>query len=211
MAMRLPLTLLFLLSSGALWAACQCPDASTKEQEDRATQVFTGRVIEMTRDKKNKKQFITFETEDSYKGDPPDTVMLADQEAGKACDLELKLGTLYLVYSRWLWGDLYTSKCFGTKPAEEESVAKLGPADAAKEALYPMLEKGCMGHKSVGCCLDSVKAMSKGHFTPAPERGCPDGMIPDRLKCFTSYTWCIPNEETDRRHLQSEGAKNRLK
>jgi hypothetical protein len=201
--MRARLVVLLLLFSSALHAACHCPEATTKEQEDRATQVFTGRVIEMATDKKTKKQSITFETEDTYKGDPPDTVTVTDEEVGKECALDLKLGTLYVVYTRWIWGDLYTSKCYGTQEAQD--TAALGPADAAKEAMYPMLEKACMGHKAVGCCLDSVKAMAKGHFTPVPETGCPDGMIPDRLKCFTSYTWCIPNEETDRRHLQKDG------
>jgi len=189
-----------MLIPATLRAACQCPVVDAKEQEKSAAQIFTGRIIELAKDKKSGKQLITFETDETYKGDPPDTVTLIDQEEGTPCALELKKDAMYIVYSHWVWADLVTSQCFGTKFQQPEAVAKLGPADSLKDDLYPMLEKACMGHSAVNCCLNSVKAMRQGHFMPVPEKGCPEEMIPDRLKCFTSYTWCIPDEEFDHRH-----------
>ena len=52
-----------------------------------------------------------------------------------------------------------------------------------------------MGRIDTVCCLASLKALRKDYYLPEPEEGCPSGMIPDRLHCSGSYTWCIPGTE----------------
>ena len=57
---------------------------------------------------------------------------------------------------------------------------------------YNQLKNVCRTKKSVNCCMSSVTAMRKGNFTLAPDSGCPDEMVQNKLRCVDSFTWCEP-------------------
>jgi hypothetical protein len=106
-----------------------------------------------------------------------------------------------MVYARWQWGATFTARCWGTKRLEQAlgDVKVLGPSDAWKGKVYDRLKEMCMGRRDTSCCLDSVKAMSRGAYLPEPEKGCDEGTIPDRLRCSGSYQWCLPISESEKR------------
>ena len=191
-----------LLSAGVprVWAECICPPAKAQEQRDLATYVFNGDVWDVTKDKATGKNVITFDVNDTFKGKPAERIELTDSEAATDCRTDFKEGETYLVYVRWLWGAYLTSRCWGTKRLEQASSegAVLGPGDVWKGKLYGKLQELCMGRRDTPCCLSSLSAMREGSYLPQPEEGCPDGTIPDRLRCDGSYLWCVPATEEHR-------------
>ena len=117
--------------------------------------------------------------------------------AGDGCDLPYEEWQKYLVYAKWEWGNVITSRCLGTKlliKAKDE----LGPSQEIKNKLYIKLRNACMGRYDTPCCLSSLKAMRVGYYIPEPDDGCPAGLVPDRLHCAGSYTWCV--SPTDKTH-----------
>ena len=69
--------------------------------------------------------------------------------------------------------------------------------------MYKELWENCLGKLTTRCCLSSISAMRKHYYLPEPDSGCPDGTIPDRLKCAGSELWCIPMTGDDAEHRQS--------
>ena len=194
--------LCFLIGWGpaCVWAACVCAATTPKEQSDLATYVFNAEVWDIQLIKEAGKKIITFDVDDTFKGNTPDRVDVVDAHAGTECALDFKEGESYLVYVRWQWGENVTSRCWGTKRLEQVApdAAALGPGDAWKAKLYGKMQMNCMGRIDTNCCLASLKAMRAGHYLPQTDQGCPDGMIPDRLRCDGSYLWCIPATDTNR-------------
>lgn len=196
------LFILFLNSFlGRAHAACECPPYTPQEQLELATYAFTGRVSEIRSGHQSATKTIVLDVIDTFKGSPQSEILVVDAMAGTECDLGVQEGESYLVYARWEWGQVVTSRCLGTKPVEKAHAdAKvLGLPDAAKEKMYSRLQEACMGRRDTPCCLASVRAMREGYFVPEPEGGCPAGMAPDRLRCAGSYRWCIPPAQKDHR------------
>ena len=187
-------------------ADCICPPATDVQQTDLATYVFNGDVWDLRIDKPSGKQIITFDVNDTFKGKPPDRVDVVDDRAGSDCALDFKEGDTYLVYVRWLWGSKKTSRCWGTKLLQEagKSAAALGPGDAWKVKLYDKMQENCMGRYDTTCCLSSLRAMREGRYLPPTDEGCPDGLIPDRLRCDGSYLWCVPANDPNRHNQTNQ-------
>jgi hypothetical protein len=175
-----------------LWP-CQCESLSTPEYLRASSYAFTGKVTEVSAPKKSKR-IVTFDVFERFKGSPGFEFQVQEQVTGTDCDLPFQVGDLYLIYARWQWGDIVTSRCMGSKLLEKAKgdAPALGPSEALKEKLYDRLRNACMGRLDTPCCLSSLKAMRAGYYVPEPEDGCPDGTVPDRLRCVGSYTWCIP-------------------
>jgi hypothetical protein len=175
-------------------AECQCPPTTLKEQTEQATYIFNGEVWDVGIDRSTQKKVITLDVNDSFKGTPPTRLEVRDNEEGKPCAIDFHEGESYLVYARWQWGSTRISRCWGTKRIQEAGVdaQNLGPGDAAKGKYYDKLQVHCMGRRDTPCCLSSVKAMRAGGYLPQPEAGCPEEMIPNRLRCDGSYVWCVP-------------------
>jgi len=109
------------------------------------------------------------------------------------------------VYAKWLWGATMTSRCWGTKRLDQVADAdgkNLGPGGIAKSKYYERLRVYCMGRPDTPCCLSSLKAMSARGYLPQTEELCPDGMVPDRLRCMGSYVWCVPVTDRPTRTLK---------
>jgi hypothetical protein len=188
-----------------VWAACECPALTPQDALEQATYAFVGALSEIRTDKKTGATKLEFDVTDSFKGNPDDDVELIDSMKGTECELEAKERQTFLVYARWQWGNVVTSRCFGTRPIERESdAANLGASNSMKEKMYEQLQKLCMGRKDTPCCLNSLKIMSESHYLPEPEEGCPSGSIPDRATCAGSLRWCIPNEEAAHRHSKAD-------
>lgn len=186
-----------LLTVSGAYAVCECPQATPEELLDLATFAFSGKVAEILTERSTGKKTIVFDVVDSFKGSPTPEMKFIDGEANTACDMEFTPGVDYLIYARWEWGKIVTSRCYGSKRLEKavKEVKQLGPADAAKEKQYDQMNKYCMGRKDTPCCLASVKAMRAGYYLLEPENGCPDGQVPDRLRCAGSHVWCVPISE----------------
>jgi len=181
-------------------AQCDCPASSPKDHLQAATYVFTGTVSELDADRQTGVKSVVFDVDDSFKGSPPAEVRLTDRMAESGCALPFKTDESYLVYAHWVWGAVVTSRCDGTELLKDgQQASALGPTDAAKEKYYDRLRGACTLHEDVGCCKASVTAMGQGGYLPEPSEGCPEGMVPDRLKCFGSYLWCIPIGQPDHR------------
>lgn len=183
------------------YSACECPTHTIDEQKEAATYVFSGTVADSGTDRKTGERRVSFDVNETFKGDPGTEIDLVDA-GGADCALDVHEGENWIVYARWQWGAKATSSCWGTKKVEHASkdATALGPADSWKAKQYPKLRDACMGHRDVGCCLNSVKTMAARGYLPEPEEGCAAGTIPDRLTCPTSYTWCIPIVESEKRH-----------
>ena len=141
------------------------------------------------------------DVDEIFKGSPkPETEIVSDA-SGADCDLTFEEGKQYLVYARWEWGQMVSSRCMGTKMINQarSDAAALGPSESTKERFYIHLRNACMGRIDTACCLASLKTLRQDYYLPEPEGGCPSGMIPDRLRCAGSYTWCIPVTEKDHR------------
>jgi hypothetical protein len=177
---------------------------TAKDQTDAATYVFNADVWDVAMDMGNKKKVITFDINDIFKGKPKEQLEMGDSEEGTDCAIDFHEGETYLVYARWQWGSLLTSRCWGTKQIQQAipDAAQLGPSAAMKEKYYEQLRISCMGRRDTPCCLSAVKAMRAGGYMPRPDAGCPDDMIPDGLRCEGSYVWCVPN--TEPRHNQPQ-------
>jgi hypothetical protein len=176
--------------------ACQCPEISDKEKTDQATYVFNADVWDVAFDPATKKRVITLDVTDTFKGKPRSQLDVRDDQEGQACTIDFHEGESYLVYVKWQWGVNVTSQCWGTKRLEASGdTSKLGPSAAAKEKYYKYLRERCMGRLDTPCCLSSVRAMRENGFMPQPEAGCPDDLVPDRLRCDGSYLWCAPVSE----------------
>lgn len=189
-----------LIGFPSLALACQCEPLADEERRDLATYVFSGTVSDAGKDKAGESR-IAFDVGEVFKGDPKSEMEVIDVGKEPGCAIEVKEGENWMVYVRWQWGNKVTSRCFGTKRIENAKgdLKTLGPAESWKLKQYPKLQAGCMGKKQVPCCLNSVKTMAAGGYLPEPEEGCPEGMIPDRLKCPTSYVWCVPFQEAPQR------------
>jgi hypothetical protein len=175
---------------------CGCEAMTPQEYLEDSTYAFTGIVEETSKPKAGKRK-VLFDVDEIFKGTPkPDTEVTVDV-AGDVCDLPYLEGQSYLVFAKWEWGNVLSSRCMGTKLLPKPTL-ELGPSEALKEKLYIRLRNACMGRLDTVCCLSSLKAMRTGCFVPEPEDGCPSGSIPDRLHCGGSYTWCIP--VTDKGH-----------
>lgn len=194
--------LTLILLPAFLRAACQCPESAAEEQLEAATYAFSATVSDTGLDKKTGEKRMTLDVNEIFKGEPGTEIELIDLEGTTDCALDVKDNQQWMVYARWQWGKKVTSRCFGTKRINEAvgDLNVLGPAESWKQKQYPRLRDHCMGKKEVPCCLNSVKTMAAGGYLPEPETGCPEGMIPDRLKCPTSYTWCIPTLDSQKRH-----------
>lgn len=190
------------------YADCVCPPVAENDQSDLATYVFNGDVWDLKLDKPTGRHIITFDVNDTFKGKPPEKVDVVDDRVGTNCALDFKEGDTYLVYVRWVWGLRKTSRCWGTKLLREAgaSAATLGPGDAWKAKLYEKMQVNCMGRYDTTCCLDSLKAIREGHYLPPTGDDCPDGMIPDRLRCDGSYIWCIPATDPNRHNQRKQEA-----
>jgi hypothetical protein len=191
--------LAFFASLRAL-AECQCPSISKEEQVAAATYVFNGEVWDVFQNPTIKKRVMTFDINDTFKGNPKAQIEMNDAEDGTECATDFHEGDTYLVYARWQWGALLTSRCWGTKLIKDATAdAKtLGASSSVKEKFYQDLQKYCMGKIDTPCCLSSVKAMKAGGYLPKPEEGCPNEMIPDGLRCGGGYIWCIPDTDPSR-------------
>src|SRR5262249_13521804 len=154
-------------------ADCKCPAMTTKEETDAATYVFNGDVWDVAFEHGTNKKVITFDVNDTFKGKPADQLEMRDNEDGKECAIDFHEGETYLVYARWQWGSMLTSRCWGTKKIQEAlgDAGTLGPSAALKEKYYEQLRISCMGRIDTPCCLASVKAMRAGGFLPQPETG----------------------------------------
>jgi hypothetical protein len=170
--------------------ACSCDSLTPQEKLDQSTYAFTGFVSEVATKKGTRT--VGFDVDEIFKGSPKDEMKVTTQVTGDACDLSFEEGGSYLVFARWEWGNVVTSRCMGTKLLPKARAAELGPSEELKEKLYIHLRNACMGRIDTPCCLSSLKAMRAGYYIPEPEDGCPSGSIPDRLHCGGSYTWCIP-------------------
>lgn len=189
-----------LLVSSFLHADCQCPKNTDQELLRSATYAFAGTVEDIANSKDGKK-VITFTVVDQYKGNPKDDFSLTDSLAGTECAIDFKVGDDYVVYAHWLWAEYYTSRCYGTKLLKSagQDMKTLGPAGSIREKIYQRMHNECRLQEPVKCCWDSIKAMSEGGYLPEPPDGCPSGTVPDRLRCPTSYVWCIPAGMQDHR------------
>jgi hypothetical protein len=167
-----------------------------------STYAFTGRVEEARAPKKGRRT-VLFDVDEIFKGSPKPEMEIVTDVSGNDCDLVFEEGKTYLVYAQWQWGIAVTSRCMGTKLIEKArtDASALGPSEAMKEKLYIQLRNACMGRIDTSCCLSSLKAMREGYYVPEPESGCPEGTIPDRLRCGGSYTWCIPISDGSHRHI----------
>ena len=156
--------------------------------------MFNGEVWDVAIDGKTRQRVITFDVNDTFKGDPKPRIELKDEADGKECAIDFHEGESYLVYARWQWGATRTSRCWGTKRLQEAygDAAALGPGDAAKAKYYDKLRILCLGRRDTACCLASLKAMRRGGYLPRPDGGCPEDMIPDQMRCGGSYVWCVP-------------------
>jgi hypothetical protein len=175
--------------------ACTCETQTTEELRDQANLIFSGTLSNIQVDKKTGETSYVFDIIDLFKGTADLDVTLTDSLAGDDCALELKEKDTYLVYARWVWGAMVTSRCFGTKKIEDanDDAKVIGPGSSWKSDQYPTLKKSCMGHDGAFCCLKSVDTMAKDGYLPEnPESGCPSGLVPTRLKCAGSLRWCIP-------------------
>lgn len=183
-------------------ASCGCETLTTPEKLGKSTYAFTGRVEEVTAPKKGRRT-ILFDVDEIFKGSPKLEMSIVMEVAGSDCDLVFEEGKSYLVYAQWQWGSAVTSRCMGSKLIEKArgDATALGPSEAMKEKLYIQLHNACMGRLDTSCCLASLKAMRQGYYVPEPDHGCPGGMIPDRLRCGGSYTWCIPISEGGHRQV----------
>ena len=177
--------------------ACACDSMTPQEKLEQSTYAFTGIVSEAPAPKKGKRT-VVFDVDEIFKGTPKPEMKVSADVTGDECDLPFEIGQNYLVFTRWEWGKLITSRCMGTRLLEKARIESLGPSEELKEKLYIRLRNACMGRYDTPCCLSSLKAMRVGYFVPEPEEGCPDGTAPDRLRCSGSYTWCIPS--TDKGH-----------
>lgn len=180
--------------------SCGCESLTTPQKLAGSTYAFTGRVEELRAPKKGRRT-VVFDVDEIFKGSPKQDMDIVTDVSGSGCDLVFEEGRTYLVYAQWQWGIAVTSRCMGTKLIEKArgDAAALGPSEALKEKLYMQLRNACMGRSDTLCCLSSLKAMSAGYYVPEPDGGCSEGMIPDRLRCGGSYTWCIPNSEKTHR------------
>jgi hypothetical protein len=196
--MNLRILTAVLWMSGAAAATCQCPALTTEEQQEQATYIFTARVMDTGVNRETGKKEIMFDVLDIYKGNPGSELTAADALAKGPCELSVREEEGYLVYARWEWGAVVTSRCAGTKKLEKAiaDAHALGPSDAIKETFYDKLQATCMGKKTTRCCLDSLRAMRSGRYLLEPEGGCFVGTVPDRLRCAGSLRWCVPATET---------------
>jgi len=174
---------------------CECESLSNPEKLEQCTYAFTGTVIEASPPKKGKRN-VSFDVDEVFKGSPKQEMPVVEEVSEADCDLPFEIGQSYLVFARWEWGAVMTSRCMGTKLLEKANRAALGPSEALKEKMYLHLRDACMGRLDTVCCLSSLKAMRVNYHVPEPEEGCPSGSVPDRLSCAGSYTWCIPLTET---------------
>jgi hypothetical protein len=181
--------------------ACACEPMKAQESLAESTYAFTGFVEEATAPKKEKRA-ITFAVDEIFKGSPKPEMKVNVEVKNDGCDLPFQVGQSYLVFVKWEWGQNYTHRCMGTKRLAKARPDALGPSEQLKEKLYIRLRNACMGRRDTACCLSSLKAMRKGYYVPEPENGCPSGTQPDRLRCWGSYTWCIPDTEE---RFQSSG------
>jgi hypothetical protein len=183
-----------------LAASCGCESLTIPEKLAKSTYAFTGRVEEARAPKKGRRT-ILFDVDEIFKGSPKLEMEIVTDASGTECDLVFEEGKQYLVYAQWQWGSAVTSRCMGTKLIEKAhgDASALGPSEAMKEKLYIHLRNACMGRMDTPCCLASLKAMRLGYYVPEPENGCPEGTVPDRLRCGGSYTWCIPVSEKTHR------------
>jgi hypothetical protein len=180
-----------------LWGAdCHCPALTPEEQQDQATYVFTGRVMDAGTNRETEKREVLFDVQDTYKGAPESEMTVVDTLGGGPCELAVKEEETYVVFARWDWGSVITSQCAGTKKLDAGTdPRRLGPSDALKEKFFDRIQAQCMGKKTTGCCLESLKAMRKGRYLLEPESGCYPGTAPDRLACAGSLRWCVPVSE----------------
>ena len=182
-------------------AGCQCAVTPTKDLADAATYVFNGEVWDVEIDRNSHKKVIIFDVDDTFKGKPSNAKLeMNDNEDGKECATDFHEGETYLVYARWQWGAMLTSRCWGTKKIQDAAADTntLGASGSLKAKYYDKLQVYCMGRPDTPCCLSSLKAMREGGYLPQPETGCPDETIPDRLRCEGSYLWCVPTLEPSR-------------
>jgi hypothetical protein len=180
--------------SSTTYAACGCETLTPQERLEDSTYAFTGRVSELSK-VKNGKRTVVFDIDEVFKGSPKLDMKVTEEMLGTECDLPFKEGESFLVFTRWEWGSVKTSRCMGTKLLKKAQTAALGPSEELKEKLYLRLRNACMGRGDTPCCLSSIKAMRVGYYVPEPPQGCADGSVPDRLRCGGSYTWCIPVTE----------------
>jgi len=170
---------------------CECDSMTPQERLDQSTYAFTGLVLEAEKPK-NGSRVVMFDVDEIFKGSPTPEIKVLAEVDGSSCDLPYIPGQSYLVFTKWEWGSVVTSRCMGTKFLDKTKTAALGPSEELKEKLYIRLRNACMGRIDTPCCLSSLKAMRAGYYIPEPaEGGCPDGTVPDRLHCGGSYTWCI--------------------
>ena len=179
-------------------AACECESLTPQERLEGSTYAFIGTVAELGAIKKGKRTAV-FDIDEIFKGSPKPELKVTTEISESDCDLAFEIGQSYLVFARWEWGTVITSRCMGTKLLAKAKTAALGPSEELKEKLYIRLHNACMGRRDTSCCLSSLKTMSAGYYVPEPEAGCPDGTKPDRLLCGGSFTWCIPVTEKDHR------------
>ncbi len=178
--------------------SCECETLTPHERLEQSTLAFTGRVAESTRAKKGKRT-IVFDVDEIFKGSPGMETKVMVDVTGTPCDLPFDENQSYVVFARWEWGKMLTSRCMGTKFLEKAKVSALGPDQERKEKMYIGLRNMCMGRRDTPCCLASLKAMRQEYYVPEPEEGCSEGTVPDRLRCAGSYTWCIPYSEKSHR------------
>ena len=118
-----------LLSSIVLGAgearACMCEVLSPEEQLRVSDAVFSGEVADIDNspgdgpsDRPTPLGGITFEVEETWKGDPEEQVVVRGYGPGPSCGIEAREGEQYLVYARYGGedgdGPLETTKCDGT-------------------------------------------------------------------------------------------------
>ena len=74
--------------------------------------------------------------------------------------------------------------------------------------FYDQLKKICRSKKGVNCCMSSVTTMRKGNFTLAPDSGCPNEMIQNKLRCVDSFAWCEPRTSGQTENIRIKTASD---
>ena len=96
---------------------CTCKSPTPQEALDSSTAVFEGRVVGHL-DTMDGTVRTTLEVTRTWRGPEAETLHLATPTPD-ACDLELEVGTTYLVYAAGPVDALRTDGCSGTKPIEQ--------------------------------------------------------------------------------------------
>lgn len=151
------MTVLFLVSflflfhsSPEIGYACSCvKPGSAKEEMERSSAVFAGKVIEITDENKNKQVMssadplaVLIEVEEAWKGINKTQVVVYTERSSASCGYGFELNQEYIVYADESDGKLKVSLCSRTAPLSEaeEDIHELGKGEKPTEQTVIDLE-----------------------------------------------------------------------